>query len=116
MDSVKCAADAQSEQKVAGAVIAASSAHNKKMHASSLCPEYVLYTDHVIYHIRPIDEKHSVLLPVGEKAQFRLSKDKMMLRVESLDNQERDYAVVSMTSRDNTTPPKETSFHLNHLQ
>lgn len=114
MDSVKCGYDTQSGQSVAGEVIATDPA-TKKTHAL-LCAEYVLYTDHVIYHIRPKDEKHPVLLPVGEKAQFRLNKDKMMLRVETLDNQERDYTVVSMTSRDNAMSPKETSFHLNHLQ
>jgi len=54
----------------------------------------------VIYHIRPRDEKHPVLLPVGEKAQFRMEKDKMVLRVEDGDNKEREYSVVSMTPRE----------------
>jgi hypothetical protein len=40
-----------------------------------------------------------VLLPVGEKAQFRMEKDHMRLRVEDLDGKERDYIVVSMTPR-----------------
>jgi len=59
-----------------------------------------LQTDRVIYRIRPKDEKHPVLLPVGEKAQFRIEKDKMKLRVEDLDDKERDYFVVSMTPRE----------------
>ena len=54
----------------------------------------------MIYHIRPRDEKHPALLPVGEKAQFRLDKDKMLLRVEDGDNKEREYIVVSMTPRE----------------
>jgi hypothetical protein len=69
-----------------------------------LCQEYLLQTDHVIYRIRPKDEKHPALLPVGEKAQFRMEKDKMVLRVEDLDSKERDYIVVSMTPRESNKP------------
>lgn len=60
----------------------------------------VLRTERIIYRIRPKNNKHPVLLPVGEKAQFRLAKDKMKLRVEELDDKERDYIVVSMTPRE----------------
>jgi len=65
-----------------------------------LCPEYVLETDRVVYRIRPKDDKHPVLLPIGEKAQFRLDKDKIVLRVEDLDDQDRDYIVVSMVPKE----------------
>ena len=40
-----------------------------------------------------------VLLPVGQKAQFRIQKDKMLLQVEDVDSKEREYSVVSMTPR-----------------
>jgi len=53
----------------------------------------------VIYRIRPRDEKHPVLLPVGQKAQFRIHKDKMLLQVEDIDEKEREYSVVSATPR-----------------
>jgi hypothetical protein len=33
----------------------------------------VLQTDKMVYRIRPRDEKHPALLPVGEQAQFRLA-------------------------------------------
>jgi hypothetical protein len=46
------------------------------------------------------------LLPIGEKAQFRLDKDKMVLRVEDMDDKERDYLVVSMSP--NTSSESET--------
>ena len=36
---------------------------------------------------------------MGEKAQFRMEKDKIVLRVEDLDDKDRDYIVVSMTPR-----------------
>jgi hypothetical protein len=39
---------------------------------------------------------------VGEKAQFRMDKDKMVLRVEDMDDKDRDYIVVSMTPRQDT--------------
>jgi hypothetical protein len=69
-----------------------------------------MQSDTVIYRIRPRDEKHPVLLPVGEKAQFRIQKDKMLLLVEDADDKEREYSVVSMTphrdnkSAENTSP------------
>jgi len=53
-----------------------------------------------MYTIRPKDEKHPVLLPIGEKAQFRMDKDKIVLRVEDLDDKERDYEVVSMVPKE----------------
>ena len=59
----------------------------------------MLQSDRVIYRVRPKDDKHPVLLPVGEKAQFRLEKDKMLLRMEDLDDKEREYIVVSMMPR-----------------
>lgn len=98
MESVACGVDENSGKSVMGEIIGTDSAH-KKTH-ELLCQEYVLQSDRVIYRIRPRDEKHPVLLPVGEKAQFRMEKDKMILRVEDLDDKDRQYAVVSMTPRE----------------
>jgi hypothetical protein len=70
----------------------------------------------VTYRIRPRDEKHPVLLPVGEQAQFRLQRDKMLLRVEDLDSKEREYIVVSMTPRSENSTADAISPRLNHLQ
>ena len=116
MDSVECGFDENSGKSFAGEVLGTDSAH-KKTHAL-LCQEYVLNTDRVIYRIRPKDDKHPVLLPVGEKAEFRLNKDKMMLRVEDLDDKEREYTVVSMTPRDSGAgaSPDNSSSRLNHMQ
>jgi len=98
MDSAECGMDENSGKSFAGELIGTDGAH-KKTHAL-LCQEYILQSEHVIYHIRPRDEKHPALLPVGEKAQFRLQKDKMILRVEDGDNKDREYTVVSMTPRE----------------
>jgi hypothetical protein len=97
MDSVECGTDQKSGKTFAGEILGTDAAH-QKMH-TLLCPEYLLQTDRILYRIRPKDEKHPVLLPVGERAQFRMDKDHMRLCVEDLDNKERDYIVVSMTPR-----------------
>jgi hypothetical protein len=101
MDSVECGADQKSGKTFAGEILGTDAAH-QKVH-TLLCPEYLLQTDRILYRIRPKDEKHPVLLPVGEKAQFRMDKDHMRLRVEDLDEKERDYIVVSMTPRGEAT-------------
>lgn len=97
MDSVECGTDQKSAKSLTGEIIGTDSAH-QKMH-TLLCQEYLLQSDRVIYRIRPKDDKHPTLLPVGEKAQFRIEKDHMKLRVEDLDDKEREYVVVSMTPR-----------------
>jgi hypothetical protein len=80
-----------------------------------LCQEYVLQAEKVIYRVRPRDAKHPVLLPVGEQAQFRFEKDKMIVRVEYVDSKEREYVVVSMTPRSESTADA-SPVRLNHLQ
>ena len=100
MDAVACGYDENSGKSVLGEVIGTDNAHKKTK--EMLCQEYVLRSDRVIYRIRPRDEKHPVLLPVGEDAEFRLQKDKLYLRVNELDGKERDYSVVSMTPAENS--------------
>ena len=47
-----------------------------------------------------------MLLPVGETAEFRIRKDKMLLRVPEADGKEREYVVVSMTPRADAEQPR----------
>jgi hypothetical protein len=101
MDSVECGLDENSGKSFAGELLGTDGAH-KKTHAL-LCQEYLLQSERITYRIRPRDEKHPALLPVGARAQFRMDKDKMKLQVEDLDSKERDYTVVSMTQRDEGT-------------
>ncbi len=98
MESVKCGTDEKNGKSLAGEMIGTDSSHMKTR--EMLCQQYVLETDSVMYTIRPKDDKHPVLLPIGEKAQFRMDKDKIVLRVEDLDDKEREYQVVSMVPRD----------------
>jgi len=114
MDSVQCGMAEKDAKSFAGEMLGTDSG-SKKTH-ELLCQEYVLQSDHVIYRIRPRDEKHPVLLPVGEQAQFRLQKDKMLLRVEDLDNKEREYIVVSMTPRSDSSTADASTSRINHLQ
>ena len=107
MDSAECGVDENSGKSMVGELVGTDSAH-KKTHAL-LCQEYLLQSDTVIYRIRPRDEKHPVLLPVGEKAQFRIQKDKMLLQVEDVDEKEREYSVVSMTPRQDRKPSETAS-------
>lgn len=64
-----------------------------------LCQEYVLQGERTIYRVRPKDDKHPALLPICETAEFRIVKDKMILRVPEANGKEKDYIVVSMTQR-----------------
>jgi hypothetical protein len=101
MDSVKCGTDQKNAKSLAGEMIGTDSAHMKTREL--LCQQYVLETDSVRYTIQPKDDKHPELLPIGDKAQFRLEKDKILLRVEDLDDKEREYVVISMTPNDSAT-------------
>jgi hypothetical protein len=83
MDSVQCGVAEKDAKK------------DKKSH-ELLCQEYSLQADHVVYRIRPKDDKHAVLLPIGESAKFRLEKDKMLVRVEVFDSKEREFSIVSV--------------------
>lgn len=80
-----------------------------------ICHEYVLQTEQVNYRIRPKDSKHAVLLQASERAQFRLIKNKFLLRIEDLDSREREFIVVSMTPRGESNADA-NPVKLNHLQ
>jgi hypothetical protein len=88
-------------KSLAGELLGADSDNKKSEEV--LCQEYVLQTDAVVYRVRPRDDKHPPLLPIGSHAQFRIEKDKMVLHVEDVDNKDRDYVVVSMTPRTENT-------------
>lgn len=98
MQSVKCGTDAKDAKSLAGEVLGTDSQHMKTREL--LCQEYMLATSSVTYTIRPKEEKHPALLPIGNLAQFRLDKDKLLLRVEDYDDKEREYEVISMTPND----------------
>lgn len=114
MVSVQCGTAEKDSTSLAGEMLGTDSGSKKTQQL--LCKEYVVETEHVVYHIRPKNEKHPELLPIGEQAQFRLQKDNMMLRMEGVDNKEREYVVVSMMPRTDASTADASSDHPNHLQ
>ena len=98
MDSAACGTQEKGSKTVAGEILGTDGQHSKTQQL--LCQEYVLQGEHVVYHIRPKDDKHPVLLPIGETAQFRLHKDILILRTPESDGKEREYVVVSMAPRE----------------
>ena len=97
MDSTSCGFAEKGSKTVTGELLGTDGQHQKTQEV--LCQEYILQSDRLIFRIRPKDDKHPALLPIGESAQFRLHKDKMLLRVPETDGKEREYIVVSMTPR-----------------
>jgi hypothetical protein len=93
MNSVHCGTAQKSDTSALGEIIGTDDRSTKTQDV--LCQEYVLETDSVVYHIRPRDEKHPELLPIGTMAQFRIEKDKLILRAAGTDK-ERQYLVVSV--------------------
>jgi len=98
MDSSSCGYSEKDGKTLVGQIVGTDGQHKKAQEL--LCQEYVLESDRLTYRIRPKDDKHPALLPVGESAQFRLQKDKMILRVAEGDGKEREYLVISMVPRD----------------
>lgn len=98
MDSTSCGMQEKGGKSITGELIGTDSQSKKTQEV--LCQEYVLQTARVVYRIRPKDDKHPVLLPMGETAQFRMHKDKLILKVAEADGKEREYIVVSMTPRE----------------
>jgi len=101
MDSTHCGYAEKGGKTLTGEILGTDGQHKNTQEV--LCQEYILKSDRLIYRIRPKDDKHSMLLPVGEAAEFRIRKDKMLLRVPESDGKEREYIVVSMTPRADAT-------------
>src|SRR5579862_6601722 len=60
-----------------------------------LCPQYMVITDDMEYHIRPTDTKHPAVLPVGKEIIFKIKKDHMILKAADGDKKEMTYLVVA---------------------
>ena len=76
-----------------------------------LCPQYMLRTDDMEYHVRPLDKKHPVILPVGKEGEFKISKDVMEMRIPDGDHKRRRYQVVAMKPIDHSEAPEETKYN-----
>ena len=66
MESTSCGYAEKGSKTLAGEILGTDGQHKKTQEL--LCQEYVLRSDRLIYRIRPKDDKHPTLLPVGEAA------------------------------------------------
>jgi hypothetical protein len=107
MDSSACGYAEKDGKTIAGEIFGTDGQHKNTKQV--LCQEYVLQTDRLTYRIQPKGDKHPVLLPVGETAQFRIHKDKMLLRVPEGDGKDREYIVLSMTPRTDVASNRPTT-------
>lgn len=107
MDSSMCGTAEKGGKTVAGEVLGTDGEH--KNTEQVLCQEYVLQGDRIVYHIRPVDTKHPVLLPVGDSLQYRVHKDKMYVLDREDDKKEREYSVISMRVREDVKDTRSTS-------
>ena len=98
MNSSNCGTAEKGSKTVAGEVLGTDGEH--KSTQTVLCQEYVLQGDRIVYHIRPMDTKHPMLLPVGDAVQYRIHKDKMYVLDREGGEKEREYSVISMAVRD----------------
>jgi hypothetical protein len=97
MQSAKCGVTQKDGKSITGEILGTDA--DKRQASDVLCQEYVLQADRVIYHIRPADEKHAALLPVGDEVRFRIQKTKFFVFDPQRDKKERAYTVVSMEPR-----------------
>jgi len=111
MDSVSCG---MRQNDSASANDAPNADHESQ--AAHACQEYVLESEQVMYRIRPRDAKHARLLPIGSMAEFRLEKDKMLVRIDDPNSKETEYIVVSMNPRTEGSAAEAKPAHINHLQ
>ena len=107
MDSTACGYAEKDGKTLAGQIFGTDGQHKKTQ--ETLCQEYVLRSQRITYRIRPKEDKHPALLPIGEPAEFRVHKDKLLLRVAEADGKEREYIVLSMTPRTDVAENRATT-------
>lgn len=114
MNAVNCGYDQNDGKTFAGMMLGTG---GEKTHMrQALCQEYVLESSHITYRIRPKDEKHPELLPVGDNVQFRIKKDKLLLRNPENGEKTREYIVVSMEPRTDVPAPAAQPLGSEHKQ
>jgi len=109
MESSSCGYAEKDGKTLAGEILGTDGQHKNTKQV--LCQQYTLQTDRITYRIRPKDDKHPALLPIGETAEFRIHKDKLLLRVIESDDKEREYQVVSMTPRTDVAQNQPVTAH-----
>jgi hypothetical protein len=112
MEPSSCGYAEKDGKTLAGEVLGTDGQHKNTKQV--LCQEYTLQTERLTHGIRPKDDKHPMLLPIGETAEFRIHKDKRLLRVRESHDKVREYVVVSMTPRTDVEQSQSTPAHAVH--
>jgi hypothetical protein len=82
---------------------------------ATVCQEYVVEGDEVLFHLRPQQTKRPVFLPVGKEVGYRVDEGKFYLLLTG-ERKEHQYVVVSMEARTRSEAPVESAMKINHLQ
>ena len=82
---------------------------------ATVCQEYVVEGDEVLFHLRPTQTKRPVFLPVGKEVGYRVDEGKFYLLLTG-ERKEHQYVVVSMEARTPSEAPVESAMKINHLQ
>jgi hypothetical protein len=82
---------------------------------ATVCQEYVVEGDEVLFHLRPKQTKRPVFLPIGKEVGYRVDEGKFYLLL-SGERKEHQYVVVSMEARARTEAPVQSAMKINHLQ
>ncbi len=82
---------------------------------ATVCQEYVVQGDEILFHLRAKDTKRPVFLPVGKAVGYRIDEGKFYLQLAG-DRKEHQYTVVSMEARTHSEGRVEAANKLNHLQ
>src|SRR5579864_5918571 len=69
-----------------------------------LCPQYLLRTDDMEYHVRPLDRKH-LILPVGHEGEFKISEGVIKMKIVDGDHHMRKYQIVAMKQIEHSASP-----------
>lgn len=91
-----------------------SATHNQK--SQPLCREYTLQSENVVYTVRPRDQKHDLSILIGDREQFRLHKDIIVLRSEAGGGKDHSFVVISVSPASDTSTADVRPVRLNHLQ
>jgi hypothetical protein len=97
MESAECGVETKGAEGIGGALGVDDSQHSKAR--QMLCQQYLLRGEKLDYAIRPKEEKHPAILPIGEQVDFRIEKDRMYVRVLEMDKKERIFNVVAVSQR-----------------
>ena len=102
MESVPCGA---SEKGITGlGAVWASIGVTKVNTNEKLCPQYLLRTDNMEYHVRPMDRKH-LILPIGQEGEFKIDKNVLKMKLVDGDHHTRDYQIVAMKQIEHPVTP-----------